>query len=67
MLLSRYDLLSLHYFRDDDRVKHFLIDASEEQCYHFFGNDQIRHESLDELILYHQVKFPLTEFYRHNS
>ena len=43
--------------RDVDRIKHFLIDASEEQCYHFFGNDQIRHESLDELILYHEVSF----------
>ncbi|CAK8683706.1 SH2 domain-containing protein 4A-like isoform X2 [Clavelina lepadiformis] len=41
-------------YKDEDRIKHFLIDASEAQCYHFFGNDQIRHESLQDLLNYHK-------------
>uniref|UniRef100_F6ZWT9 SH2 domain-containing protein n=1 Tax=Ciona intestinalis TaxID=7719 RepID=F6ZWT9_CIOIN len=40
-------------YKAEDRVKHFLIDASEGS-YHFFGNDQIRHESLAELVEYHK-------------
>jgi len=43
------------YCRDEDRIKHFLIDASVERCYFLFGNDQLRHDSLKELLEYHKV------------
>nr|XP_039268736.1 SH2 domain-containing protein 4A-like [Styela clava] len=41
-------------YKDECKVKHFLIDASEPNCYHFFGNDQIRHPGLEQLIAFHQ-------------
>ena len=43
------------YYRDEERTKHFLIDASVERCYFLFGSDQIRHDSLKEMLEYHKV------------
>lgn len=45
-------------FKDSERVKHFLIDASEE-TYHFFGTDQINHKSLSDLVKFHKER-PIT-------
>lgn len=45
-------------YRASDRCKHFLIDASEEQ-YHFFGPNQLNHNSITDLVNYHQEK-PIT-------
>lgn len=41
-------------YRAIDRCKHFLIDASEEQ-YHFFGPNQLTHNSIIDLVDYHKV------------
>ena len=41
-------------YRAVDRCKHFLIDASEDQ-YHFFGPNQLPHDSILELVNYHKV------------
>ncbi|XP_060605822.1 SH2 domain-containing protein 4B-like [Ruditapes philippinarum] len=45
-------------YRAKDRCKHFLIDASEEQ-YHFFGPNQLDHNSIIDLVNYHKEK-PIT-------
>ncbi|XP_071503705.1 SH2 domain-containing protein 4A-like [Diadema antillarum] len=44
--------------RDKERAKHFLIDASDG-IYRFFGQDQIDHSSLVDLINYHK-KVPIS-------
>ena len=41
-------------YRAVDRCKHFLIDASEDQ-YHFFGPNQLPHDSILDLVNYHKV------------
>nr|CAB3266038.1 SH2 domain-containing protein 4B-like [Phallusia mammillata] len=46
-------------YNDTGRVKHYLIDASKPSCFHFFGNDQIHHETLTDLLQYHQHE-PIT-------
>ena len=43
-------------YRAIDRCKHFLIDASEDQ-YHFFGPNQLMHDSIIELVNYHKVSY----------
>lgn len=45
-------------YRAVDRCKHFLIDASEDQC-HFFGPNQLPHDSILELVNHHK-KNPIT-------
>ncbi|PIK48276.1 putative SH2 domain-containing protein 4B-like isoform X3 [Apostichopus japonicus] len=45
-------------YKDDSRVKHFLIDATGVN-YQFFGTDQISHTSLGELVKYHKER-PIT-------
>ncbi|KAL4239942.1 negative regulation of phosphatase [Mactra antiquata] len=42
-------------YRASDRCKHFLIDASEEQ-YHFFGPNQLPHNSIVDLVNNHKDK-----------
>lgn len=42
-------------YRAAERCKHFLIDASEEQ-YHFFGPNQLNHNSITDLVNYHKVR-----------
>ncbi|XP_063444641.1 SH2 domain-containing protein 4B-like isoform X3 [Mytilus trossulus] len=39
-------------YRASDRCKHFLVDTTENG-YQFFGTNQIKHETLADLILYH--------------
>lgn len=45
-------------YRAVDRCKHFLIDASEDQ-YHFFGPNQLPHDSIVDLVNHHK-KNPIT-------
>lgn len=45
-------------YRAVDRCKHFLIDASEDN-YHFFGPNQLPHNSIIELVNYHKEN-PIT-------
>ncbi|XP_077865853.1 SH2 domain-containing protein 4B-like, partial [Saccoglossus kowalevskii] len=40
-------------YKDEDRCKHFLIDASDN-TYQFFGANQIAHETLNDLVNYHK-------------
>ena len=47
---------TLSYKEGDGRFKHFLIDASD-LGYQFFGADQTVHESLADLVKFHQVNF----------
>ncbi|KAG8295569.1 SH2 domain-containing protein 4B-like isoform X2 [Homalodisca vitripennis] len=45
-------------YRDSDRCKHYLVDASNGH-YQFLGTNQIAHNSLGELIKYHSTQ-PIT-------
>lgn len=46
-------------YRDVDRCKHYLVDASNGH-YQFLGTNQISHNTLGDLISYHRTK-PITE------
>ncbi|XP_075223846.1 SH2 domain-containing protein 4A-like [Lycorma delicatula] len=46
-------------YRDSDRCKHYLVDASNGH-YQFLGTNQISHNSLGDLVAYHKIK-PITE------
>ncbi|XP_030835728.1 SH2 domain-containing protein 4A isoform X2 [Strongylocentrotus purpuratus] len=46
-------------FRDKERAKHFLIDASGSM-YSFFGQDQKDHASLEDLVQFH-MRMPISE------
>ena len=41
-------------YRDDERCKHYLINALEGK-YQFFGSNQVEHKTLEELVHYHKV------------
>ena len=41
-------------YKDEERVKHFLIDASGSG-YQFFGNESMSHVSLYDLVQFHRV------------
>ncbi|GAB0098049.1 SH2 domain-containing protein [Sergentomyia squamirostris] len=45
-------------YRDSDRCKHYLVDASSGR-YQFLGANQLAHESLNDLIRFHQM-IPIT-------
>ncbi|WAQ97165.1 SH24B-like protein [Mya arenaria] len=45
-------------YRAIDRCKHFLIDATEE-AYHFFGPNQLPHNSIRDLVKHHKIN-PIT-------
>uniref|UniRef100_A0A1L8D8P2 SH2 domain-containing protein n=1 Tax=Nyssomyia neivai TaxID=330878 RepID=A0A1L8D8P2_9DIPT len=45
-------------YRDTDRCKHYLVDASTGR-YQFLGVNQLAHESLNDLIRFHQM-IPIT-------
>ncbi|XP_052235477.1 SH2 domain-containing protein 4A-like [Dreissena polymorpha] len=45
-------------YRAADRCKHFLIDATEDN-YHFFGPNQLSHNSITDLVQYHKTN-PIT-------
>ena len=51
-------------YRAVDRCKHFLIDASEDQ-YHFFGPNQLPHDSILELVNYHKVSWNCSTLLHH--
>ncbi|XP_014241765.1 SH2 domain-containing protein 4A-like isoform X2 [Cimex lectularius] len=46
-------------YRDIDRCKHYLIDASNDH-YQFLGTNQISHKTLGDLVTYHATR-PITE------
>lgn len=45
-------------YRAVDRCKHFLVDTADNG-YQFFGTNQIKHQTLADLVLYH-VNNPIT-------
>ncbi|XP_022199791.1 SH2 domain-containing protein 4A [Nilaparvata lugens] len=45
-------------YRDEDRCKHYLVDASNGH-YQFLGSNQIAHNTLGDLVAYHSIK-PIT-------
>uniref|UniRef100_A0A6B2EDF2 Putative phospholipase c n=1 Tax=Phlebotomus kandelakii TaxID=1109342 RepID=A0A6B2EDF2_9DIPT len=45
-------------YRDTDRCKHYLVDASSGR-YQFLGANQLAHDSLNDLIRFHQM-IPIT-------
>lgn len=45
-------------YKDKDRCKHYLVDASNGH-YHFLGTNQISHNTLGDLISYHSTQ-PIT-------
>ncbi|XP_059608626.1 SH2 domain-containing protein 4A-like [Phlebotomus argentipes] len=45
-------------YRDTDRCKHYLVDASNGR-YQFLGANQLAHDSLNDLIRFHQM-IPIT-------
>lgn len=44
-------------FKDIDRCKHYLVDASVPGSYQFLGANQLNHESLSECVLFYLVRF----------
>lgn len=42
-------------YKAEDRCKHYLVDTSESG-YQFFGTNQLEHQSLSQLVNYHQVR-----------
>jgi len=44
-------------YRDEERIKHFLIDASKVKKVKFDGNSEKTHKDLNALITFHQVIF----------
>ena len=41
-------------YRDEDRCKHYLINALDNK-YTFFGSQQVAHATLEEIVNYHKV------------
>ena len=49
-------------YKDDEKVKHFLIDAAGTG-YQFFGSDAKAHVTLYDLIAFHRVSWCITVCY----